>query len=95
MHESIEIQVPPPKKKLFKLQNIWRVLFTWPNQDDRMNMTKKLTMTNINIVIMTENIINTTNDEHYDRKFGQIHQYFGHIHPLMFVVVKLRSSSNV
>ena len=41
-------------------------LFTWPNPDDQMNlteivtMTKKLTTTNINMVKMTENIINIT-----------------------------------
>ena len=49
-------------------------LFTWPNQDDWMNMTE-----------IGEHEWKIDNDQ----------QYFGHIHPLMFVVVKIQLSTNV
>ena len=60
------------------------------------NMTEKLTTTNVNMVNLTENIINITTTTNINgwiwpniSIFGQIQLYFCHIHTLMFVVGKV------
>ena len=69
--------------------SIWE-FFTWPNQDDQMNMTKigvhdrKIDNNEHKLLNMIMNFI-----------FGQIHPYFGQVQKLMFVGVNFGSSSNI